>query len=81
MDELPAQLPPHRPATDHRIPLVQGLPLPRPARFNYDPESISAINELVNKLIELGHVRPSKSPVAAACFLVKQKGKARLVMD
>lgn len=75
VDELPAQLPPDRPATDHRVPLIEGAALPRPARFNYDPESAKVINELVDKMLQLGHIQPSSSPVAAACFLVKQKGK------
>lgn len=81
VDELPAGLPPERPLTDHRIPLVTDAQLPKPAKFNYDPEAAKLINELVQSLLDKGHIVPSKSPIAAACFLVKQHGKHRLVMD
>lgn len=60
---------------------MDGARLPPPARFKYDPESARIINGLIQDLLDKQHIIPSKSPVAAACFLVKQKGKHRLVMD
>lgn len=67
--------------TDHRVNLIPGASLPPPARFGYDPITKTKINALVSTLLEKQHIRPSKSPVAAACFLVAQKGKERLVID
>lgn len=80
VDSLPKGTPPER-ITDHRVDLVDGEKLPPPSRFNWTPDKAEIINKMVNELLDTGLIRPSKSPLAAACFLVRQKGKYRLVMD
>lgn len=79
---LPEGLPEHGPH-DMAIDLVPGAPLPRPlGLYPMSDTEIRELREWLDHLLEIGHIQPSKSPVAAPCFFIPKKdGKNRLGVD
>ena len=80
-DELPAALPPSR-GQEHEINLVPGAVLPKPRGMRLSHAMMQELQRQISRLLELGLIRPSKSPLGAGVFFVKKAdGTFRLVCD
>jgi hypothetical protein len=80
-DELPAALPPPR-GEQHEINLVPGAELPKPRGMRLSHAMMQELQRQIARLLELGLIRPSKSPLGAGVFFVKKADDTfRLVCD
>jgi len=79
--EIP-QLPPHRPGVDHEIPLAPGSkPFYGPI-YNLSETELRYLKEYINRMLERGWIRPSKSPFSSPILFVKKPdGSLRLCVD
>ena len=73
-EELPPGLPPKR-EVDHEIVTIEGSKPPHRPLYQLSPVELSAMKDYVQKLLDTGKIRPSKSPYGAPLFFVKEKGK------
>ena len=75
------QLPPRRP-WDHAIELVEGAKGVDCKIYPLNPTEQQQLDEFLKEQLEMGRIRPSKSPMASPFFFVKKKdGKLRPVQD
>ena len=80
-DQLADGLPPQR-KEDHEINLVPGAPLPRPRTLRLSHAMLDELQRQFLRLLELGLIRPSKSPLGAGVFFVKKSDETwRMVCD
>ena len=80
-DELPDGLPPVR-GEEHEINLVPNAELPRPRGMRLSHAMLMELQKQIRRLLDLGLIRPSKSPVGAGVFFVgKPDGTFRLICD
>ena len=79
--EIP-QLPPHRPGVDHEIPLAPGSkPFYGPI-YNLSETELRYLKEYIDRMLERGWIRPSKSPFGSPILFVKKPdGSLRLCVD
>jgi len=79
--EIP-QLPPHRPGVDHEIPLAPGSkPFYGPI-YNLSETELRYLKEYIDRMLERGWIRPSKSPFGSPILFVKKpNGSLRLCID
>ena len=73
-DELPLGLPPSR-DVDHAIELLPDTKPPHRAPYQLSPAELVAAREYVEKLLQSGKIRPSRSPYGAPLFFVKEPGR------
>lgn len=79
---LKDKLPPSRGAYDHSIQLKDpSATPPRLPSIKQKPAHAKAMKEQLDKLLQDGKIRPSKSPYGAPAFMVEQGGKLRMVMN
>ena len=75
------ELPPHR-EYDCPINLIPGAKLPKARLYNLSQPERVAMRTYISESLDKGHIRPSKSPVAAGFFFVKKKdGSLRPCLD
>ena len=75
-------LPPHRRGRDHRIRLDSEDNPPRVHPYRMDQSQLDELRRQLDKLHQSGQIRPSSSPYAASCLLVKKAhGKWRMCVD
>ena len=75
-------LPPHRPGTDHRIRLHSEDNPSWVHPYKMDPSQLDELRRQLDKLHRSGRIRPSSSPYAAGCLLVKKaNGKWHMCVD
>lgn len=67
-----SHLPPHRP-WDCAIDLEPGQPLPRGKVYPLSVPEQEAMKNYIEEALQLGYIRPSKSPVASSFFFVAKK--------
>ena len=79
--EIP-ELPPHRPGVDHEIPLTPGSkPFYGPI-YNLSETELRYLKEYIDRMLERGWIRPSKSPFGSPILFVKKPdGSLRLCVD
>ena len=63
--QLPKALPPRR-EIDHQIELVLGAKSPARAPYRMAPPELVELKKKLNELLEVGFVRPSKTPFRAS---------------
>jgi deoxyuridine 5'-triphosphate nucleotidohydrolase len=74
-------MPPKR-ITDHRIDIVEGSEPPHAPTYHMSGDELKLLKEELDRLLELGHIRPSISPFGTPVFFVIEKTKKiRMVMD
>lgn len=73
-------LPPSR-VTDHEISLIPGSNPPYRPLYPLSPMELDLMKRELERLLELGHIKPSVSPYGAPVFFVQQKDKWRMVID
>jgi hypothetical protein len=80
--ELADKLPDHKPY-DHAIDLKDGEQLPWGLMYPLHETELQALWDYLNEMLELGNIRPSKSPAAAPIiFVPKAHGRGlRLCVD
>lgn len=79
-DELPQ--PTSTSAYRHSIELLPDAPLPKSNPFTLSLTEEAEVTSQIDKLLELGHIVPSTSPLASPVLLVKKKdGTYRMVID
>jgi hypothetical protein len=78
---IPKGLPPER-AHDHRIELLpNSQPISKPA-YRLAATELDELKRQLDKLLEHGHIRPSKSPYGSPVLFVKKKnGEMRMCVD
>ncbi len=80
-NDLPKGLPPER-SIEHAIELIPGSSPPFRPTFRMSPAELQNVKEEVDKLLEQGQIRPSKSPYGAPVLFVKKKeGTLRMCVD
>ena len=80
-DKAAAHFPERKP-WDHVIKLKEGFQPKSPHIYPLSPEEENELQKFINKNLEKGYIRPSKSPQAAPFFYVpKKNGKIRPVQD
>ena len=84
-DVTPEDLPPGLPSKrheQHEINLMPDKPLPRPRSMRLSHEMTVELRKQVERLLKLGWIRPSKSPVGAGAFFSrKPDGTWRFICD
>ena len=77
------ELPPHRPDFDFEIEYHNTISLPKPRWRRHDPVRMAKLKVELDRLKQIGLVRPSKSPVGAPMFLAVDHNnqKERVVFD
>ncbi|XP_049381211.1 uncharacterized protein LOC125845715 [Solanum stenotomum] len=80
-DELPNTLPPMR-EVDHKTELEVGTKPPTHAPYRMAPPKLEELRKQLKKLLESGHIRPSKTPYGVSVLFQKNKdGSLRLCID
>ncbi|KAF8648449.1 hypothetical protein AX16_006276 [Volvariella volvacea WC 439] len=75
------QLPKHS-SRDHAIELIPGSKLRNCKVYNLSTPEQKALEEFLKENLEMGQIRPSKSPMASPFFFIKKKdGSLRPVQD
>ncbi|GKD30223.1 hypothetical protein Tco_1241001 [Tanacetum coccineum] len=78
---LPTELPPKR-THDHKISLVEGIPLVNMRPYMHPPIQKDAIEAMVKELLEAGVIKPSHIPFASPIVMVKKKDNTwRMCID
>lgn len=77
--KLADQLPPHRPGTDHRIPLEQGpdgreKEPPWGPLYGMSREELIILRRTLTELLDKGFIRASSSPASAPVLFVRKPG-------
>ena len=84
-DVTPEEIPPGLPSMreeQHEINLMPDKPLPRPRGMILSHEMTVELRKQVERLLKLGWIRPSKSPVGAGAFFSrKPDGTWRFICD
>lgn len=84
VEELPPGLPPRR-AIDHRIELVEGVPVHKiPHRYSYcmSPAKLEEARRQIKEYLRKGYIRPSVSPYGAPILFARRKdGCLRMCID
>ena len=84
-DVTPEEIPPGLPAKreeQHEINLMPGKELPPPRGMRLSYEMTVELRKQVERLLKLGWIRPSKSPVGAGAFFSKKPdGSWRFICD
>jgi hypothetical protein len=76
------KLPPHRPNVDHEIPLVPGAKPVYGPIYNLSETELKTLKEYIDRMVEKGFIRPSKSPFGSPVLFVKKPdGSLRLCVD
>ncbi|KAL9259847.1 Retrovirus-related Pol polyprotein from transposon 17.6-like protein [Drosera capensis] len=76
--ELPKKLPPRR-EVDHKIELEPGTRPPARAPYHMAPTELEELRKQLKDLLDVGFIRPSKSPYGAPVLFQKKKdGSLRL---
>ena len=76
------QLPPRRPNVDHEIPLIPNAKPVYGPIYNLSETELKALKEYIDKMLERGFIRPSKSPFGSPVLFVKKPdGSLRLCVD
>ena len=76
------KLPPHRPGLDHDFTLKPGTKPPFGPIYNLSEEELKALREYIDKMLELGFIRVSKSPAGSPMLWVRKKdGTLRPCVD
>ena len=76
------QLPPHRPNVDHEISLVPNAKPVFGPIYNLSEIELKALKEYIDKMLERGWIRPSKSPFGSPVLFVKKPdGSLRFCVD
>ena len=79
--QTPQGLPPHR-DVDHEIELLPGSEPPFRGIYQLAQPELKILKEELGRLIENGHIEPSKSPFGAPIIFVKKKdGTLRMCVD
>lgn len=77
----PPGRPPER-GTEHIIELEEGVKLVITTLYRYPKKQKDEIEKAIKDLLDMGYIRPSKSPFASVVVLVKKKdGTMRMCMD
>jgi hypothetical protein len=66
------KLPPHRPNVDHEIPLVPGSKPVYGFIYNMSETELKALKDYIDRMLEKGFIRPSKSPFGSPVLFVKK---------
>ena len=77
--EIP-QLPSHHPGVDHEIPLALGSKQFYGPIYNLSETELRYLKEYIDRMLERGWIRPSKSPFGSSILFVKQsdcKGRVK----
>lgn len=69
----PPGRPPER-GTEHIIELEEGTKPIMTTHYRYPKTQKDEIENIIKELLDIGYIRPSKSPFASAVVLVKKKG-------
>ncbi|GKB07140.1 mediator of RNA polymerase II transcription subunit 12 [Tanacetum coccineum] len=79
--ELPKKLPPMR-EVDHTIKLEPGSKPPAKAPYRMPPPELEELRNQLKELMDVGYIRPSKSPYGASVLFQKKKdGSLRMCID
>ncbi|XP_038991121.1 uncharacterized protein LOC120114215 [Hibiscus syriacus] len=79
--ELPKKLPPKR-EVDHKIELVENTKPPAQAPYRMAPPKLEEMRRQLKDLLDVGYIRPSKSPYGApVLFQKKHDGSLRMCTD
>src|SRR3954470_21770057 len=79
-DDLPG-LPPYR-SIDHTIELVDGAKPPHRSIYALSQEELQILKKILQELLDLGLIQPSKSPYGAPILFVKKKdGRLKMCVD
>lgn len=76
--------PPGRPlerGTKHIIELEEGTKPVMTTRYWYPKKQKDEIEKAIKELLDMGYIRPSKSPFASVVVLVKKDGTIRMCVD
>ena len=73
--QLPKALPPRR-EIDHQIELVLGAKSPARAPYRMAPPELVELKKKLNELLEVGFVRPSKTPFGASMLFQKKHDRS-----
>ena len=77
-EEIPQWLPPQR-EVDHQIELIPRAKLPAMTPYRMAPPELERRKQL-KEFLDLGHIKPSKAPFSAACFVPKKEGRDDALM-
>ncbi|GJY82260.1 retrotransposable element Tf2 [Tanacetum coccineum] len=81
MNHKATELPPKR-THDHKISLVEGIPLVNMRPYMHPPIQKDAIEAMVKELLEAGVIKPSHIPFASPIVMVKKKDNTwRMCID
>ncbi|GJR85442.1 cytochrome P450 78A7-like protein [Tanacetum coccineum] len=79
--ELPKKLPPMR-EVDHTIKLEPGSKPPAKAPYRMPPPELEELRNQLKELMDVGYIRPSKSPYGASVLFQRKKdGSLRMCID
>ena len=79
--EIPPRQPPDR-GFEHTIELEQGIQAVITTPYRHPKAYRDEIEQAIQELLALGHIRPSTSPFASSVVLVKKKdGTLRMCID
>lgn len=79
--DIPHGVPPDR-GMEHVIELEEGAKLVMITPYRHPKKHKDEIEKVIKDLLEMGHIRPSKSPFASAIvFLKKKDGTMRMCID
>lgn len=80
--EEPTDLPPSRRGFDHHIPLLEGSQPVNKRPYRYPSYHKTAIEKMIQEMLDKGIIQPSSSPYSAPVVLVgKKDGSWRLCVD